>query len=76
MKVHATVLIGFQAKTLAEAGALLDDVLARARERDDVDVGRVELASPPSDGVVTLPPITAPSIPRRPGAPARDRQGA
>jgi hypothetical protein len=27
---------------LAEAGAVLDDVLARARERDDVDVGRVE----------------------------------
>ena len=60
MKVQATVLLRFQAKTLAEAGALLDDVLARARERDDVDIGRVEVASPPSDRPVTLPPVSAP----------------
>jgi hypothetical protein len=60
MKVQATVVLGFQAKTLAEAGALLDDVLARARERDDVDIGRVEVASPPSDRPVTLPPVAAP----------------
>jgi hypothetical protein len=70
MKVQATVLITFQAKSLAEAGAVLDDVLARARERDDVDVGRVEVASPPSDRPVTLPPITsavgyAPQVPPR-----------
>jgi len=32
-KVQATVLLSFQAKTFEEAGALLDDVLARARER-------------------------------------------
>jgi hypothetical protein len=44
MKVQATVLLTFQAKSLAEAGAVLDDVLTRARERDDVDVGRVEVA--------------------------------
>ena len=60
MKVQATVLLAFQAKSLAEAGAVLDDVLARARERDDVDVGRVELLSPPSDRAVTLPPVSAP----------------
>ena len=47
MKVQATVLLSFQARTLAQAGELLDDVLARARERDDVDIGCVELASPP-----------------------------
>jgi hypothetical protein len=35
MKVQATVLLAFQAKSLAEAGAVLDDVLARARERGD-----------------------------------------
>jgi hypothetical protein len=46
MKVQATVVRTFQAKSLAEAGAVLDDVLARARERDDVDVGRVEILSP------------------------------
>jgi hypothetical protein len=55
------VLLSFQAKTLADAGALLDDVLARARDRGDVDVGRVELASPPGDHVVTLPPAAAPA---------------
>jgi hypothetical protein len=60
MKVQATVLLAFQAKSLAEAGAVLDDVLTRARERDDVDVGRVELLSPPGDRAVTLPPVTAP----------------
>jgi hypothetical protein len=31
MKVQATVLVGFQAKTLEEAGALLDEILRRAR---------------------------------------------
>jgi hypothetical protein len=59
MKVQATIFLTFQAKSLAEAGAVLDDVLTRARERDDVDVGRVELASPPSDRPVTLPPVAA-----------------
>jgi hypothetical protein len=60
MKVQATVLLSFQAKSLAEAGAVVDDVLGRARERDDVDVGRVELLSPPGDRPVTLPPVSAP----------------
>jgi hypothetical protein len=60
MKVQATVLLAFQATSLAEAGAVLDDVLARARERDDVDVGRVELLSPPGERAVTLPPVSAP----------------
>lgn len=59
MKVQATVQLTFQAKSLAEAGAVLDDVLTRARERDDVDVGRVEVASPPGDRPVTLPPMPA-----------------
>lgn len=60
MKVQATVLLSFQAKTFEDAGALLDDVLGRARERDDVDVGRVDVASPPGDRIVTLPPVSAP----------------
>jgi hypothetical protein len=59
MKVQATVLLTFQAKSLAQAGAVLDDVLTRARERDDVEVGRVEIASPPADRMVTLPPVSA-----------------
>ena len=59
MKVQATILLSFQAKSLAEAGALLDDVIGRARERDEVDVGHVELLSPPGDRTVTLPPVSA-----------------
>jgi hypothetical protein len=58
MKVQATVTLEFQAPSLAEAGALLDDVLGRARERDDVGVGRVEVLTPPGDSPVTLPPVT------------------
>ena len=65
MKVQATVLLNFQAKTLADAGAVLDDVLARARERNDVDVGQVDFVSPPGDRGVTLPPISAPADYRR-----------
>ena len=68
MKVQATVLLGFQATSLAEAGAILDDVLARARERDDVDVGSVELLSPPGDRTVTLPPVSGP-VGYAPGVP-------
>jgi len=59
MKVQASVVLTFQAKTLTEAGAVLDDVLARARARDEVDVAAVELTSPPGDRLVTLPPVQA-----------------
>jgi hypothetical protein len=59
MKVQATIVLSFQAKTLTEAGALMDDVLARAREREDVDVAAVELTSPPGDRAVTLPAVPA-----------------
>lgn len=66
MKVQATVLLKVQAKTLADMGAVLDDVHARARERDDVDVGRVEFVSPPGDRYVTPPPLSAPADRHRP----------
>jgi hypothetical protein len=70
MKVQATVVLSFQAKTLTEAGAVLDDVMMRAREREDVDVGGVELATPPGDRLVTLPSLptaggVTPSVPSR-----------
>lgn len=73
MKVQATVVLSFQAKTLTEAGALLDDVLARARERDDVDLTAVEFGSPPGDRLVTVPPVgasghSAPGVPFSAGA--------
>jgi hypothetical protein len=56
MKFQATVVFTFQAKDLADAGAVMDDLLARARERDDVEVGGVEMVSPPGEHLVTLPP--------------------
>jgi hypothetical protein len=59
MKVQATVLLNFQAATLEEAGALLDDVLERARQREDVDVAHVDFSTPPGDRLVTLPPVSA-----------------
>jgi hypothetical protein len=59
MKVQASVVLSFQAKTLTEAGAVLDDVLARAREREDVDLAGIELMSPPGDRLVTLPSLAA-----------------
>ena len=71
MKVQATVLISFQARTLAQAGELLDDVLARARQRHDVDIGRIEVASPPGDRSVTLPPVSAP-VGYAPNVPSSD----
>ena len=53
MKVQATVVLTFQAKSLGQAGAILDDVLAHARERDDVGVSHVEVVSPPGKRAVT-----------------------
>lgn len=55
MKVQATVVFSFQARTFADAGAVMDDVLARARERDDVEIGGVDVVSPPGEHPVTLP---------------------
>jgi hypothetical protein len=77
MKVQATVLRNFQAASLADAGAGLDNVLARTRERDNVDVGSVELVTPPGDRTVTLPPVSGPVGygPRVP-SPARASNGA
>jgi hypothetical protein len=69
MKVQATVMLSFQAKTFEAAGELLDDVLVRARERDDVEVGPVEVMTPPGDHLVTLPPVSAPAA-RQPMAPS------
>jgi hypothetical protein len=69
MKVQATVVITLQAGSLSEVGSVLDDVLERAHERDDVDVGQVTLTTPPGATPVTLPPVSAagdfpPGVPR------------
>ena len=68
MKVQASIVLSFQAKTLTDAGAVLDDLLARTRDREDVDLTAVELIAPPGDRRVTLPPVAgfghaAPRVP-------------
>jgi hypothetical protein len=69
MKVEATVVLRLQAGSLAEAGGVLDDVLTRARERDDVDVGQVHVSTPPGATPVSLPAVSTagdypPGVPR------------
>lgn len=63
MKLQATIVVSFQSASLEEAGAKLDDVLDRARERPDIDVESVELHTPTGAGPVTLPQVTS-STPR------------
>jgi hypothetical protein len=58
MKVQATVVFKFQASSLAEAGAVLDELLVRAHERDDVDVGEVTVTTPPGATPVSLPAVS------------------
>ncbi len=68
MKVEATVVFKLQARSLAETGAVLDDVLGRAHERDDVEVGQVNVITPPCAARVSLPAVSTagepPGVPR------------
>lgn len=61
MKVQATVVFKFQAGSLAEAGTMLDEVLVRAHERDDVDVGQVVVTTPAGATPVSLPAVSGPA---------------
>ena len=70
MKLTAVIVLSLQAPTLAEAGAKLDDVLAPARERDDIDVRSIELQTPSAPVPVTIPysasPGASPAIAQTP----------
>jgi hypothetical protein len=59
MKLQATIVISFQAASLADAGAKLDDVLERPREREDIDVESVELHTPTGSAPVSLPHLAS-----------------
>jgi hypothetical protein len=66
MKLQATVVISYRADSFGDAGDALDDVLRRARERDDVEIDSIQLSTPASAGPVSLPYVeTPPSPPRR-----------
>jgi hypothetical protein len=65
MKLTATIVLSVQARTLADAGATLDEILQSAREHAGVDVQSMDLQTPPGAVPVTLPPTTAPPSPPR-----------
>jgi hypothetical protein len=65
MKLQATIVISYRADSFGDAGCALDDVLRRARERDDVEINRVELGTPASAGPVSLPYVETPPAPPR-----------
>ena len=65
MKLQATIVVSYRADSLAEAGEKLDDVLGRARERDDIDVESIQLHTPTSAGPVSLPRVESPAPPER-----------
>lgn len=68
MKLTATIVVSFQARSLAEAGTKLDEVLAPARDRDDIDIKSVDLQTPSGGPPVTLPHTAPPPAPA-PGVP-------
>jgi hypothetical protein len=63
MKVQATILISYRADSFGEAGGAIDDVLQRAREREDVEIDSIQLGTPASAGPVTLPYVERPPAP-------------
>jgi hypothetical protein len=65
MKLQATIVISYRADSFGDAGDALDDVLQRARERDDVDIDSVQVSTPTSTGPVSLPHVETPPAPPR-----------
>jgi hypothetical protein len=65
MKVRATVELTVKAASFAEAGDVLDAILADARARPGVTVDAAELGTPDERARVTLPPPPAPPAPER-----------
>jgi hypothetical protein len=64
MKLHATIVISYRADSFGDAGGAPDDVLRRARERDDVEIDGIQVGTPASRGPGSLPYIERP--PARP----------
>jgi hypothetical protein len=61
MKVEASVVFRFQSSSLAETGALLDEILGRAHEREDIEVEQINVMTPPGSTPVSLPVPSTPS---------------
>jgi hypothetical protein len=60
MKLQATIVISYRADSFGDAGDALDDVLRRARERDDVEIDSIQVGTPASAGPVSLPYVERP----------------
>lgn len=65
MKLQATIVISYRADSFADAGDALDDVLRRARERDDVEIDSIQVGTPESAGPISLPYVERPPDPPR-----------
>ena len=65
MKLQATIVISYRADSFGDAGGTLDDVLERARDREDVEIDSVQLGTPASSGPVSLPYVETRSVPPR-----------
>jgi hypothetical protein len=65
MKLQATIVVSYRADSLADAGDTLDDVLHRAREREDIEIESIQLHTPTSVGPVSLPRVETPPPPPR-----------
>src|SRR3954453_17874828 len=63
MKLQATIVLSYRADTFGDAGGALDDVLQRAREREDVEIDGIQLGTPASAGPVSLPYVERPPAP-------------
>jgi hypothetical protein len=63
MKLQATIVISYRADSFGDAGDALDDVLRRARERDDVEIDSIQVGTPASTGPVSLPYVEKPPAP-------------
>jgi hypothetical protein len=55
----------YRADCFGDAGGALDDVLQRAREREDVEIDSIQLSTPASAGPVSLPYVESPPAPPR-----------
>jgi hypothetical protein len=63
MKLTATIVISYRADSLSDAGHVLDEVLQRGREREDVEIESIQLSTPVSAGPVSLPYVETPPAP-------------
>jgi len=75
MKVEASVVFRFQSSSLAETGAVLDEILGRAHERDDVGIEHINVTTPPGSAPVRLPAFST-SREYPPGVPRSREAGA